>query len=57
MNYPIVIADDTTAQAYGVDQGIPFTLVVDGKGQVVARHLGLTDKSVFEGDIKKALAD
>jgi thiol-disulfide isomerase/thioredoxin len=57
MNYPIVMADDKTATAYGADQGIPFTLVIDKNGNVVARHLGLTDKSVFEDDIKKALAE
>jgi thiol-disulfide isomerase/thioredoxin len=56
MNYPIVMADDATATAYGADQGIPFTLVIDKHGNVVSRHLGLTDKDVFEDDIKKALA-
>ena len=57
MNYPIVMADEATATAYGADQGIPFTLVIDKNGNVVSRHLGLTDKSVFEDDIKKALAE
>jgi len=57
MNYPIVMADEATASAYGADNGIPFTIVIDKNGQVVARHLGLTDKSVFEDDIKNALAD
>jgi thiol-disulfide isomerase/thioredoxin len=57
MNYPIVMADEKAATAYGADQGIPFTVVIDKNGQVVARHLGLTDKSTFEDDIKNALAD
>jgi thiol-disulfide isomerase/thioredoxin len=57
MNYPIVMADEATATAYGADQGIPFTLVIDKNGNVVSRHLGLTDKEVFEDDIKKALAE
>ena len=56
MNYPIVMADEKTATAYGADQGIPFTVVIDKNGNVVARHLGYTDKSVFEDDIKKTLA-
>ena len=56
MNYPIVMADEATATAYGADQGIPFTIIIDKNGQVVARHLGLTDKEVFENDIKTALA-
>jgi thiol-disulfide isomerase/thioredoxin len=57
MNYPIVMADENAATAYGADQGIPFTVVIDKNGQIVARHLGLTDKSTFEDDIKNALAD
>ena len=57
MNYPIVMADEKTATDYGADQGIPFTIVIDKNGQVVARHLGMTDKSTFEDDIKEALAD
>jgi thiol-disulfide isomerase/thioredoxin len=57
MNYPIVMADEATATAYGADQGIPTTVVIDKNGNVVARHLGLTDKDVFEDDIKKALAE
>jgi thiol-disulfide isomerase/thioredoxin len=57
LNYPIVMADEATASAYGADNGIPFTIVIDKNGQVVARHLGLTDKSTFEDDIKNALAD
>jgi thiol-disulfide isomerase/thioredoxin len=57
MNYPIVMGDEAAATAYGADQGIPTTVVIDKKGDIVATHLGLTDKDVFEGDIKKALAD
>ncbi len=57
MNYPIVMADGATASAYGADQGIPTTVVIDKKGNIVATHLGLTDKDVFEDEIKKALAE
>jgi peroxiredoxin len=55
MNYPIVMANDKTAEAYGADSGIPFTFVIDRKGQIVARHQGITAKAVFEHDIRKAL--
>ena len=55
MNYPIVMADENTATAYGADQGIPTTVVIDKNGNIVASHLGLTEKSVFEDDIAKAL--
>jgi cytochrome c biogenesis protein CcmG/thiol:disulfide interchange protein DsbE len=55
MNYPIVMDTGTTASAYGADQGIPTTVVIDKNGNIVASHLGLTEKSVFEDDIAKAL--
>lgn len=57
MTYPIVMDDGTTSSAYGADQGIPTTVVIDKKGNIVASHLGLTERSVFEDDIKKALAN
>jgi peroxiredoxin len=57
MNYPIVMADEKTATAYGADQGIPTTVVVDRKGNIVATHAGLTDKETFKSEIEKALSD
>jgi peroxiredoxin len=57
INYPIVMADEKTATAYGADQGVPTTIVIDRKGNVVAIHLGITDKETFRGDIEKALSD
>jgi thiol-disulfide isomerase/thioredoxin len=57
MNYPIVMGDEATATAYGADQGIPTTVIIDRKGNVVATHLGGTDKGTIEGDIQKALAE
>jgi peroxiredoxin len=57
MNYPIVMADEKTAEAYGADQGIPTTMVIDKNGNIVGRHLGLTDKDVFVSEIEKALKE
>jgi peroxiredoxin len=55
MNYPVVMGDDEVATKYGADEGIPTTLVIDPRGNIVAKHLGFTDKSTFEHDIKKLL--
>jgi thiol-disulfide isomerase/thioredoxin len=55
MNYPIVMADEATATAYGADQGIPLTIVIGKDGQVIGRHMGLTDKETFEDEIHKGL--
>jgi hypothetical protein len=51
------MGDEATATAYGADQGIPTTVIIDRKGNVVATHLGGTDKGTIEGDIQKALAE
>jgi len=55
INYPLVLADDKVADQYGVTEGIPTTFVIDRKGNIVARHLGLTEPDVFEKEIKRAL--
>jgi thiol-disulfide isomerase/thioredoxin len=57
MNYPIVMTDETTATAYGADEGLPITYVLNRNGDVVSRHQGLTDKDTFELDIRKALKE
>jgi thiol-disulfide isomerase/thioredoxin len=44
MNYPIVMADETTADAYGADQGIPVSALVDQQGVVRWSHLGYIDE-------------
>ena len=55
INYPLVLADDKVAEQYGVTEGIPTTFVIDRKGNIVAKHLGLTESDVFEKEIKGAL--
>jgi peroxiredoxin len=55
MNYVVVMGDDEVAMKYGADVGIPITLVIDPKGNVVHNYLGVADKSVLEDDIKKLL--
>ena len=55
MNYPVVMSDEATAEVYDPEGSIPFTLVIDRNGQVVNRHMGLTDKEEFQSDINKAL--
>ena len=55
INYPVVIGNQDIAQQYGGVQGIPTTFVIDPSGNIVSRHEGFTDPSVFEGEIKKIL--
>ncbi len=43
------------AEQYGVTEGIPTTFVIDRKGNIIAKHLGITGSDVFEKEIKSAL--
>jgi len=41
--------------AYGGVEFLPTTFIIDRRGKVVDRVFGLTGRSEFEDDIKKAL--
>ncbi len=55
LNYPILIGDDTTADAYGNVQMLPTTFYIDRDGKIVARVVGLTGKREIEDNMKEAL--
>jgi thiol-disulfide isomerase/thioredoxin len=55
VNYPIVLADTKTTQAFGGIKAIPTTFVIDREGHIVGQHLGLTAKEEFEKEIKPLL--
>jgi len=54
-NYPILIANEQTANAYGGVVGIPTTFVIDRKGYIVKRFVGYTPASEFEETIRPLL--
>ncbi|HYL92583.1 MAG TPA: TlpA disulfide reductase family protein [Alphaproteobacteria bacterium] len=56
VNYPIVIATEKVADAYGGVDGLPTTFFVDRSGKVVDHVLGLVSESVIVDNIKKSLA-
>ena len=51
MTYPIALADNSIAQAYGGIDAIPTTFVIDRSGRVVSVHQGYTDEADFEREI------
>jgi cytochrome c biogenesis protein CcmG/thiol:disulfide interchange protein DsbE len=55
INYPILMGNQDVAAAYGGIEAIPATFVIDQSGNVVGRHVGFTDKSEFEAEVKKLL--
>jgi cytochrome c biogenesis protein CcmG/thiol:disulfide interchange protein DsbE len=56
MNYPVAIGNAKLAESYGGILGLPITFVIDRQGRIYKRHIGQTEPSVFEGEIRKLLA-
>jgi peroxiredoxin len=57
MNYRVLMGDEKVQQDFGGMDAIPVTFVIDRQGNIVKRHLGLTEKSEFEAEIKPLLAN
>jgi cytochrome c biogenesis protein CcmG/thiol:disulfide interchange protein DsbE len=55
INYPIVYGDEKVVAAYGGIEGIPTAFVVDKKGNVVDKHVGLVPKDTYVNKIKELL--
>ena len=55
INYPIVYGDEKVVAAYGGIEGIPTAFVVDKKGNVVDKHVGLVPKDTYINKIKELL--
>jgi peroxiredoxin len=55
MNYPVAVGTAKLADQYGGILGLPITFVIDPSGRIVARHIGATDVSVIEAEVKKLL--
>jgi len=57
MNYPVLqgLNHDDVQDAYGPILGIPVSVLISRDGKVCATHTGLTDKEVFEREIKALL--
>jgi len=57
MNYAVGLVEDDLDQRFGVNIGIPTTFLVGRDGHIYSKHVGTTDPSVFEQEIKKLLAE
>jgi thiol-disulfide isomerase/thioredoxin len=55
INYPVLLADQKTPQAFGGIEAIPTTFIIDREGRIVKKHLGLTGKEEFESELKPLL--
>jgi peroxiredoxin len=55
MNYPVVLADEKTREAFGGLEAVPTTFVIDREGRIVKEHVGFADKDEFQNEIKPLL--
>lgn len=57
INYTVAYADDEVVQKYGGIESIPTSFVIDKKGNIVDRHIGLVPKEEYIKQIKELLTD
>ena len=55
LNYPVGMGNANTGELYGGVLGLPIAFVIGRDGRIIAKHIGATDISVFEKEIKNAL--
>jgi peroxiredoxin len=55
INYPILMSDTRTENAFGGIVGIPTSFLVDRNGKVIKRYPGYVPYSMLEKDIKSIL--
>ncbi len=56
MNYRVALGDDKLGELFGGIFGLPTTFLIGRDGRVYAKHVGATDISVFEEEVKKLVA-
>jgi len=55
MNYPVVIGNANVGEQYGGILGLPISFLIDRDGHISSKHIGATDRSVFEREINRLL--
>ena len=56
MNYPVAMGNGKVSELFGGILGLPTTFLIGRDGRIYAKHMGATDISVFEEEIKELLA-
>ena len=55
INYPVTMGNAKIGELYGGVLGLPIAFLIGRDGRIEARHIGATDSSVFEREIKALL--
>ena len=54
--YTVVAGNLDAVAPYGIS-ALPVTVLIDRKGRVAARHVGVVDKKTFEAELKQLLGE
>ena len=52
INYRIVLGGFESAKQFGVDKGMPVSVLIDRDGKIADIHPGMVDKAAFEREIQ-----
>lgn len=55
VNYPLVMGDAKTGEAYGGVLGLPIAFLLDREGRIVSKHIGPTKAETFDREIAPEL--
>ncbi len=55
IHYPLVLAGEDLVNAYGGLEGVPTTFIVNGKGLIVEKMVGMQDAATFRKAIEGAM--
>jgi thiol-disulfide isomerase/thioredoxin len=55
INYPVIFGTEAVTKDYGNIQAIPTSFVIDKKGNIVDKHVGLVPKETYVSKIKSLL--
>lgn len=56
INYPVAYGNEEVVQQYGGVEAIPTSFVIDRKGNIVDKHVGLVSKDEYTTVIKRIIA-
>ena len=56
LNYPVAVGDDKLADLYGGVLGLPVSFIIDREGRIYAKHVGATNASEFDSEVRDLLA-
>jgi peroxiredoxin len=56
VNYPILMGDDQVNKTYDI-QALPLTYLIDKRGRIAAKYVGVVDKENVEANIQAVLKE